>query len=115
MERRSLLRGVGTIALGLTAGCLTLDDSEFMLRVVHLEFGAGPDGDLTVWVTVSNLGNDRQSGSVLVTGHLNGESFERTRPVTLDPHETTELAVEFDRSYDEVRSFDPEASVVPAD
>ena len=84
-----------------------------MLRVVHLDFGAGPDGDLQVWVTVSNPGNEGQSGIVTVTADLNGETTERARAVTLDAHETIEVTVEYDLPYDEVRSFHPEASVDP--
>lgn len=113
MERRSLLQGLGTVALGLTAGCLGREEPEFMLRVVHLDFGAGPDGDLQVWVTVSNPGNEGQSGIVTVTADLNGETTERARAVTLDAHETIEVTVEYDLPYDEVRSFHPEASVDP--
>ncbi|MBS3760498.1 hypothetical protein [Halodesulfurarchaeum sp.] len=111
MERRTVLRATGTVLLGLTAGCLGDDEPEFMLRVVNQNFGAGPDGNLTVWVTVSNPGNERQSGTVYVKADLNDDSMVRVRDVTLDAHETTEIQITYDQVYDDVTSFTLDASV----
>lgn len=111
MERRTVLRGTGTVLLGLTAGCLGREESEFTVRVVDEDFGAGPDGNLTVWVTVSNPGNERQSGTVYVTAELNDNSTVRVREITLDGHETTEIAISYETAYDDVNSFSLEASV----
>lgn len=111
MERRTVLKTTGTLILGLTAGCLGDDEAEFMLRVVDQDFGPGPDGNLTVWVTVSNPGNERQSGTVYVTAKLNDESTVRVREVTLDAHETTEVSISYDVAYDDVNSFSLDASV----
>lgn len=111
MERRRVLRASGTVLLGLTAGCLGGEESEFMIRVVDKDFGAGPEGNLTAWVTVSNPGNERQSGTVYVTAELDGNSTVRVREVTLDPHETTEISISYERLYEDVNSFSLEASV----
>lgn len=111
MERRTVLRATGTVLLGLTAGCLGDDEPEFMLRVVDENFDAGPNGNLTVWVTVSNPGNERQSGTVYVTAELNDDSMVRVRDVTLDAHETTEITITYDHAYDDVTSFSLDASV----
>ena len=111
MERRTVLRATGTALLGLTAGCLGGEESEFMVRVVDQDFGAGPDGNLTVWVTVSNPGNERQSGTVYVTAELNDNSTVRVREITLDGHETAEIAIPYEEPFDDVNSFSLEASV----
>ncbi|MGM0371437.1 MAG: hypothetical protein ACQEQJ_02905 [Halobacteriota archaeon] len=113
MERRTFLRGIGVATLGVTAGCLGDDESEFMLRVVDQQYGAGEDGALTVWVTVSNPGNEAQSGTVYVRGDLEEDSFVRVREVELDAHETTELAIAFEIAYEDVGSFNFDSSVEP--
>ncbi len=113
MDRRTVLLSAGTVAIGLTAGCLSNSESEFTLRVVDQDFGAGPDENLTVWVTVSNPGNDRQRGTLYVTAQLNDDSTVRVREVTLDGHETTELVITYDIAYDDVNTFSLDASVEP--
>ena len=115
MNRRSFVRAAGTLGVGLTAGCLSDSAESFELRVVDQDFGAGPDGNLTVWVTVSNPGNDRQSGTLYVTTQLNDESMARVREVALDAHETTEFEISYDIAFDDVSSFEMNTSVEPAE
>ncbi|MFB6085971.1 MAG: hypothetical protein ABEJ84_04070 [Halodesulfurarchaeum sp.] len=114
MHRRSVLRAAGTVALGLTAGCLADSDPDFQLRVVDRHFGPGPTGNLTVTVTVSNPGNTRQSGMVYVRSEVNERSLVRVRNVTLEPHETVEIGLTYDVDYGNVTSFTVDASVEPA-
>lgn len=115
MDRRRVLRAAGTLAVGLTAGCLTADEPSFDLRVVHKDFDAGPEGNLTVRVTVSNPGNERQSGTVYVTAQINDDSTARIRRVTLDAHETTEIEISYDVAFDDLHTFEMDASVEPAE
>lgn len=114
MDRRTVLRGTGTLLVGLTAGCLGEEDTDFQLRVVDEDFGPGEDGNLTVWITVSNPGNEAQSGIVYLSAEVNDESKVRTRTVSLDAHETTQIEIGFETPYDEVTGFDMgDASVEP--
>jgi len=113
MERRTVLGTVGSVFLGLTAGCLGSEESEFMLRVVDEDFGEGENGALTVWVTVSNPGNERQTGTLYVTAEINDESKVRVREVALDAHETTEFEIAFEESYEDITSFSLDSSVEP--
>lgn len=115
MDRRSVLCAAGTLAVGLTAGCLSDPEPEFELRVVDQDFGAGSDGTLTVWVTVSNPGNEPQRGTVYVSTEVNDESLVRVRDVTLEPHETTEVEIGYDIAYENVSAFSMDASVEPAE
>lgn len=114
MDRRRVIRATGTLVLGLTAGCLGNQESKFQLRDVDRDFGPGPNGALTVWVTVSNPGNEHQSGTVYVSAKVNDKSLVRVRDVSLEPHETTEVEVVYDVAYDNVSSFSKlETSVEP--
>lgn len=113
MDRRTLLLSAGIVSIGLTAGCLSESKTDFSLRVVDRDFGAGPDGNLTVWVTVSNPGNEAQSGTVYVTAELNDDSIVRVREVALSAHETTEIEISYDVSYQNITNFNMDSSVEP--
>ncbi|MDZ7850799.1 MAG: hypothetical protein U5K70_08405 [Halodesulfurarchaeum sp.] len=113
MERRCVLRAAGALALGLTAGCLSDPEPEFQLRDVHRDFGPGPNGNLTVWVTISNPGNERQTGTVYVRTEVNDDSLVRVREVTLEPHETSEIEIGYDVAYENVSTFSMKTSVEP--
>ncbi|MFW5922469.1 MAG: hypothetical protein ACOCRC_04125 [Halodesulfurarchaeum sp.] len=115
MDRRGVLCAAGTFVVGLTAGCLSDPEPEFELRVVDQDFGAGPDGNLIVWITVSNPGNERQRGTVYVSADVNDESLVRVRDVTLEAHETTEVEIGYEVAYENVSSFSMDASVEPAE
>lgn len=115
MQRRTVLRTTGAFLLGGTAGCLGGGESEFALRVVEEDFGAGDDGNLTVWVTVSNPGNEAQFGTLYVTAEIGEESTVRVRDVDLDAHETDTYEIGYDTSYDTITSLSVDASVEPAD
>ena len=88
MDRRTVLRGAGTLLIGATAGCLGSGEEEFSLEVVNEDFGPGPDGEVTVTVTVSNLGNEPQSGTLYVTTEINDESLVRVRDDKPDGHDS---------------------------
>jgi hypothetical protein len=113
MDRRTVLRGAGTLLIGATAGCLGSGEEEFSLEVVNEDFGPGPDGEVTVTVTVSNLGNEPQSGTLYVTTEINDESLVRVREVTLDAHETQAFEIAYDQAYDDVTSLSVESDVEP--
>ena len=113
MDRRTVLRGTGTVLIGVTAGCLGSGDEEFTLEVVNEDFGPGPNGELTVTATVSNLGNEAQTGTLYVTTEINEESLARVREVTLDPHETQTFEIAYDQAYDDVSSLSVDAEVEP--
>lgn len=103
------------MVLGLTAGCLGVQEEEFSLKVVHEDFGPGPEGEVTATVTVSNLGNKPQSGTLYVTTEINEESLVRVRKLTLDPHETTDVEITYEQAYDEVTSLSLDSDVEPLD
>jgi hypothetical protein len=113
MDRRTVLRGAGTVLIGVTAGCLGSGEEEFTLEVVNEDFGPGPDGEVVVTATVSNLGNEAQSGTLYVTTEINDESLVRVREVTLDPHETQTFEIAYDQAYDGVTSLSVDADVEP--
>jgi len=113
MDRRTVLRGAGTLLIGATAGCLGSSEEEFTLEVVHEDFGPGPNGEVTVTATVSNLGNEPQSGTLYVTTDINDESLVRVREVTLDPHETEAFEISYDQPYDDVTSLSVDAEIEP--
>lgn len=112
MHRRRVL--LGTVGIGVTAlaGCLT-GKSPFTLEVVHTDFGKGPDGNLQVRVTVSNVGNDPQQGVLYVRSTLNGDSNVRVRKLSLDAHATRDVTITYDVKYDDVSDYSPKATVEP--
>lgn len=112
MDRRTLLASVAGIGTTALTGCLGGDsDDAFTLSVADTSFGEGPDGSLQVTVVVSNVGGTEQTGTVLLTGDLNGEEITRVRTVTLEPHTTREIRIEFDVAYANVSSFSYDARV----
>jgi hypothetical protein len=115
MDRRTVLRTTGALFLGATAGCLGGGESEFTLRVVEESFGSGPDGNLQVSVTVSNPGNERQTGTLYVTAEIGEESNVRVREVDLQAHETTTFEIGYEERYDSITSLSVDASVEPTD
>jgi hypothetical protein len=115
MDRRTVLRTTGALFLGATAGCLGGGESDFDLEVVHNDFGPDEDGNLTVSVTVSNPGNERQVGTLYVTAEIGEESKVRVRDVDLQAHETTTFEIGFDERYDSITSLSVDANVEPTD
>lgn len=115
MERRSLLRTTGVVGATVLAGCLGGDSTEFTLKVSGQEIDEDEDGYLVFHVTVSNPGNEAQTGTLYVNAKLNDESLVRVRQVSLEAHETTQITVEYDVKYDEVTSFSPKASIEPSE
>lgn len=115
MNRRSFLAGIsgaGTIALG---GCLGGDEERFTLNVVDYNFREDEDGYLEAWATVSNVGNEKQSGTLYIHGDLNGESLVRVRDVSLEAHETRDYTVTYDVKMDDVRSYSLDVEIEPRD
>jgi hypothetical protein len=115
MNRRTFLAsltGVGTVAL---AGCLGSDESRFTLSVADYDFGENEDGYLEAWATVSNVGNERQAGTLYFHGDLNGEPLVRVRDVELDGHETRKYTVTYDVKWEDVRSYSIEVEIEPRD
>ncbi|MFW5965424.1 MAG: hypothetical protein ACOCY6_01725 [Halodesulfurarchaeum sp.] len=114
MDRRTLLQALGGTATVAIAGCLGGRSAQpFKLSVIESDFGEGPDGNLEVVVIVSNSGNEKQSGRIIVRSNLNEEPVVREEPVTLDAHETTTETITYDIAYENVSSFDVDESVEP--
>jgi hypothetical protein len=112
MQRRRLLQGAGAIGGTLLAGCLGESQTEFNLKQAGKpHFDANSDGYLYLNVTVSNVGNERQSGKVYVTAQLNDEELVRVREVTLDAHQTTRVTFTYDVKYENVTKFTPKVSI----
>lgn len=111
LERRNVLRAGGVIGGTLLAGCLGQEQTDFKLSKANSEFGENADGDLYLNVTVSNVGNERQSGKVFVTAEVNDEELVRVREVTLDAHQTTRVTFTYDVKYNNVTKFTPKVSI----
>ncbi|MFB6124531.1 MAG: hypothetical protein ABEJ59_01065 [Halanaeroarchaeum sp.] len=115
MQRRRVLAGVAGLGTAALAGCLGGSKDRFTLEVAHTDFGANDEGYLSVTVTVSNVGNDHQEGTLYVDSKLNDRSLVRVREVALDAHETGEYSIDYDVKWADVRSFSPNADVEPND
>lgn len=122
MDRRTFL-GRGTVvaaaALGGSVGlvgCLGRGEERFTLQIAQADFGENDAGYLEAWVTVTNVGNERQTGTLYVDSKLNDEPLTRVREVDLDAHQTEEYTVTYDIRWEQVRNFslDPELEP-PAD
>lgn len=122
MDRRTFLEKgtvVGAAALGGSVslvGCLGRDDERFTLQIADADFGENDEGYLEAWVTVTNVGNERQTGTLYVNSKLNDEPITRVREVDLDAHRTAEYTVTYDVPWEDVRNYslDPELEP-PAD
>jgi len=115
MERRRLLEGALGVGVAALAGCLGRQEDPFTLKVVNLDFGGDADGYLQVTVTVSNVGNDPQEGTLYVNSKLNDEALVRVRDVALEAHATRDYTISYDVKYDDVTSFSPHADIEPKD
>lgn len=102
------LTGVGAVALG---GCLGSDESRFTLTVADYDFEENEDGYLKAWATVTNVGNERQAGTLYFHGKLNGDPLVRVRDVEIDGHQTREYTVTYDVTMEEVRSYSLEVEI----
>lgn len=114
MERRTLLRDASVTGAVLLAGCLGGGREEFTMKVASQEIDQDEAGNLVLHVTVSNPGNDPQTGTLYVTAKLNDEELVRVREISLDAHETTQITIDYDVKYDEVSSFSPKTSIDPS-
>ena len=115
MQRRRLLRTTGAIGVAVLAGCTGSEESEFTLQVANREITESEDGNLVFIVTVSNPGNDAQTGTLYVSSQLDGEETVRVREVSLDAHETKQITVTYDVAYANVTSFQPTADLRPSE
>ncbi|MFB6132579.1 MAG: hypothetical protein ABEJ44_04145 [Halanaeroarchaeum sp.] len=119
MDRRAFLETgtiLGAAALGgyvALNGCLGSDEERFTLDIAHYNFGENDAGYLETWVVVTNVGNERQRGTLYVNSELNGEPITRVRNVDLAAHQTAKYTVTYDVKYDNVRSYSPEPELVP--
>ena len=113
LERRTVLRTGGVIGGTLLARCLGGESEEFSLQVADQDFGEGPDGNLVVNVTVSNPGNQDQTGTLYVTTKLNGEETVRLREVSLEAHKTKRVTVTYDITYLNVTEFSMQTDIQP--
>ncbi|MFB6082177.1 MAG: hypothetical protein ABEJ67_05080 [Halanaeroarchaeum sp.] len=113
MHRRSLLAGAAGLGASALAGCFGRSADRFHLQVVNTDFGESEDGYLQVTVSVSNVGNEREAGTLYVSSQLNDESIVRVRDVSLAAHATREYTIEYDVKMADVRSFSPSASIEP--
>ncbi len=114
MERRTLLRDAGVAGAVLLAGCLGGGREEFTMKVASQQIDQDEEGDLVLHVTISNPGNEKQTGTLYVTSKLNDEELVRVREVTLDAHQTTQVTIEYDVNYNNVTSFSPKTSIEPS-
>ena len=119
MHRRTYLRhavGIGAVGTAVTvAGCLGGDEESFTLQVADADFGENEAGYLETWVTVSNVGNEPQKGTLYVNGDLNDDPTVRVREVSLDAHETRRYTVTYDTKMDDVSSYSLDVDLEPAD
>ena len=117
MHRRTYLRhaaGIRTVGAAVAvAGCLGGEEEDFTLQVADADFGENDDGYLEAWVTVSNVGNEPQEGTLYVNGDLNDDPTVRVREVTLDAHETRRYTVTYDTKMDDVRSYSLDVDLEP--
>ncbi|QLC34141.1 hypothetical protein EFA46_007975 [Halarchaeum sp. CBA1220] len=88
MDRRTLLRGAGTVALAALAGCAGTESAESSLLVASEDFHFDDDGALVVTAVVSNVGDARHGATVVFAPEVNGELVERRIEVELGAHET---------------------------
>ncbi|WP_188884389.1 hypothetical protein [Halarchaeum grantii] len=88
MDRRTLLRGAGTVALAALAGCAGTESAESSLLVASEDFHFDDDGALVVTAVVSNVGDTRHGATVVFAPEVNGETRERRIDVELAAHET---------------------------
>ncbi|AKH97252.1 twin-arginine translocation signal domain-containing protein [Halanaeroarchaeum sulfurireducens] len=101
----------GATALG---GCLGRNDDRFTLSIVDTSFVENDAGYLEVKLTVTNVGNEHQTGTVYVHGDLDGDRIVRTRNVSLPAHQTREYAITYDVAYEDVSNFSIETELEPA-
>lgn len=111
-DRRTLLRrGAATGSL-LLAGCMgSKADEGTSLSKANVDFYANDEGYLELSIIVTNAGNERESGLLLIHATLNGDSHERVREITLDAHATQEYLVTFDVKMENVTDFSPGVSI----
>lgn len=113
MDRRTVLRRTALAGAALPlAGCLRRGRDENVLSVSDTSYRESDDGNVLLVVTVSNPSDREASGTLYVNSELNDESLTRVREVSLDPHTTTVVRVEYDVAYDDVSSFSWNTDIV---
>lgn len=115
MNRRIFLGLSSSVGVSIIAGCVGNAEEDFTLQVVDQELGENEEGYLVLNVTVSNPGNSRQTGIVEISARVNDEELVRLREVTLDPHQTTRVTIEYDVENEKVRNFRADASIRPTE
>lgn len=112
MDRRTLLRRAGVAGGALLAGCMgSKPDQDTSLSVANVDFYENDDGFVEVAVIVTNAGNERESGTLLVHATVNGDAMSRVREVALDPHATQEVLVTYDVRMADVQSMSVDATI----
>lgn len=120
MDRRAFLAGL----TALSAGCLadlpepsgprvppsTPEEEEAVLtpqpdlHIIAWDVAEGPDGGLTVPVTVENRDDRQRSGLVRATAVVGGDgtsqAFDSSAPVTVPASETVETTLTFDVAFE---------------
>jgi LEA14-like dessication related protein len=106
MNRRTLLRNTAAAGVALSlSGCLRRGEDEDALSISASDTGETEDGNLVVTVTVSNPTDREASGTLYVNSQLDDEALTRVREVSLEPHSTTTVRVEYDVQYRNISSF----------
>lgn len=107
MNRRTLLKRSAAAGTALSlAGCLRRGgEDEDALNVSSSDATESEDGNLLLTVTVSNPTDREASGTLYINSEIDDEALTRVREVSLDPHSTTTVRVEYDIQYREITSF----------
>ncbi|MXR21809.1 hypothetical protein [Halobacterium bonnevillei] len=113
MNRRTLLRTTAAAGVALSlSGCLRRGDDEDALVVSDEEAGESEDGTFVVTVTISNPTDRAASGTLYVNSQLDDEALTRVREVSLEPHSTTTVRVEFDVQFRNMSSINWDTDLV---
>jgi hypothetical protein len=112
MKRRTLLRRTGAAGATLAvSGCLRRSYDEDALSIEETRFDQSEDGYFVYELTVSNTADHDASGTVYVTGALNGESTTKVRQLSLNAHSTQIVRIEYDVKDKNVTNFEPQTSI----
>ena len=115
LDRRTLLHGTAVAGGLLLAGCTSSKaDEGTSLSVANVDFYENDEGFLEVAVVVSNPGNERDSGTLLVHVKIDGDAQPRVREVSLDAHETKEFTITYDTKFADVQNMDVNATIEDA-
>ena len=105
MDRRTFVLAGGFAGVTALGGCLGRNDDRFTLSVVDRSFGESDDGNFQVELTVTNVGNEHEEGTLSLHGDLNGDRIVRTRNVSLSAHHIREYAITYDVPKEDVHNF----------